>query len=743
MSEKLTAELIVKIEGFTKGMRLAAAEAQRTGNIVDKATDSISSAITSKMAGVFSIAAITTFGKAVLDVTAEFQKFNAVLTNTLGSSALANLKMREIQDFAAQTPFGVNELTGAFVKLANAGFRPTGEQMRKLGDLASSTGKSFDQLAEAILDAQTGEFERLKEFGVRAKDAGDSVIFTYKGVQTQVDKTSGSIRDYITNLGDAQGVSGSMAKISETLGGKISNLGDSWDQMLISVGSNTSGVFSSAIDVIGKTLNKITQYNNELNKVSKYKLGSASGDFLKQVNRAINPFASKVATDLESQVYNINKTEKALGEYVSKTIASAKSTADFGKALADLKQKADLTKGLTSVSAFTQAANKSGLKGSILDISKTLPSDFTNTKAEAKAIQEVYQESVNAIIDARRNFIQQSKTPDANFGTSKVQGSADKIAEIYKKLSSDLKSNPLDFGATKSDVAIANISSYQTAIISLIANGISPASKAIDKLTEAQNKLAESVKGKDLKPVDLDISKLLGIDETKEFTIKPKLNIKPVVVGNYSSEIDTAIADIQAKIENMTSVVGLIGEVGPLIGQGFAAIGEGLVNGANGISSFGNVVLQAFGGFLAQLGQLTITEGLFHIAKGFGYAANPLTALLAPGEFATGKGLIAAGAIASVAGGVVSGSAKKKAGGNSSVRKFASGGIISGPTMGLMGEYAGASNNPEVVAPLNTLKKYLPDPGASGQQIFIPEMRIGNDAIYVAWRRGKADHERY
>jgi hypothetical protein len=32
------------------------------------------------------------------------------------------------------------------------------EQMRQMGDLASSVGKSFDQLTEAILDAQTGEF---------------------------------------------------------------------------------------------------------------------------------------------------------------------------------------------------------------------------------------------------------------------------------------------------------------------------------------------------------------------------------------------------------------------------------------------------------------------------------------------------------------------------------------------------------------------------------------------------------
>lgn len=43
--------------------------------------------------------------------------------------------------------------------------------------------------------------------------------------------------------------------------------------------------------------------------------------------------------------------------------------------------------------------------------------------------------------------------------------------------------------------------------------------------------------------------------------------------------------------------------------------------------------------------------------------------------------------------------------------KFANGGIISGPTIGLMGEYSGASNNPEVVAPLNKLKSMLGDVG--------------------------------
>lgn len=52
--------------------------------------------------------------------------------------------------------------------------------------------------------------------------------------------------------------------------------------------------------------------------------------------------------------------------------------------------------------------------------------------------------------------------------------------------------------------------------------------------------------------------------------------------------------------------------------------------------------------------------------------------------------------------------------------KFANGGIISGPTIGLMGEYSGASNNPEVVAPLSKLKSMLggDEGGIGGKVVF-------------------------
>lgn len=49
-----------------------------------------------------------------------------------------------------------------------------------------------------------------------------------------------------------------------------------------------------------------------------------------------------------------------------------------------------------------------------------------------------------------------------------------------------------------------------------------------------------------------------------------------------------------------------------------------------------------------------------------------------------------------------------------SLPKFANGGLVYGPTLGLMGEYGGAGSNPEVIAPLSRLRSLLGD-GGGGQ----------------------------
>jgi len=151
--------------------------------------DSSFSSIGAGLATIGGTAAIGILGKQILDTTAKFEKFGIVLRNTLGDTQ-GNAALDMIASFAATTPFQLDEVTAAFIKMSNQGFVPTREEMVKLGDVASTTGKSFDQLTEALLDAQTGQFERLKEFGIKASAQGDKVTFSFREQRTTVDNTN-------------------------------------------------------------------------------------------------------------------------------------------------------------------------------------------------------------------------------------------------------------------------------------------------------------------------------------------------------------------------------------------------------------------------------------------------------------------------------------------------------------------------------------------------------------------------
>ncbi len=212
--------------------------------------------IGSALAALGGTAAIGALGKQILDTTAKFEKFGIVLKNTLGEAeGAAALDM--IAQFAATTPFQLDEVTAAFIKMANQGFVPTKSELVKLGDLASSTGKSFDQLTEALLDAQTGQFERLKEFGIKASANGDKVTFSFKEQQTTVNNTNSAIQDYMLSLGDLQGVQGANAKISESLTGQLSNLQDKLEAMYNTIGTSNSGILYAAV---GGVSNLIDNY---------------------------------------------------------------------------------------------------------------------------------------------------------------------------------------------------------------------------------------------------------------------------------------------------------------------------------------------------------------------------------------------------------------------------------------------------------------------------------------------------
>ena len=74
--------------------------------------------------------------------------------------------------------------------------------------------------------------------------------------------------------------------------------------------------------------------------------------------------------------------------------------------------------------------------------------------------------------------------------------------------------------------------------------------------------------------------------------------------------------------------------------------------------------------------------------------------------------------------------------------KFANGGIVSAPTMGLMGEYPGAKSNPEVIAPLDKLKNMIGNTGGAQQVQVGGSFEIRGQDLVVALERANSTRNR-
>lgn len=205
----------------------------------------------------------------------EFAKYEAVLRNTLQSQEKANDAMKMLQQLAADTPSSLQEWTEGYIKLVNRGLQPTSQELTNLGDLAASQGKSLDQLIEAVLDAMTGENERLKEFGIKASKEGEKTQFTFRGVTTEVRNSEDAIKDYLLSLGRLEGVAGSMAVQMNELEGIQSNLGDTMDAFFNNIGKKLEPFWKSMLKGANgffSELNKMftsysEQYDNHLEQM--------------------------------------------------------------------------------------------------------------------------------------------------------------------------------------------------------------------------------------------------------------------------------------------------------------------------------------------------------------------------------------------------------------------------------------------------------------------------------------------
>ncbi len=191
--------------------------------------------------GVAAVAvAIGAVSAKAIEAAAKVEMWKANLLTITGSSQKAEESYAALVNFATKTPFDLGQAVEGFTKLRTLGLQATEGALMSFGNTAAAMGKPLSQMIEAVADAATGEFERLKEFGIKSKQEGDKVKFTFGGVSTSVGKDAASIQKYLENLGNTK-FAGAMARQMDTIKGAMSNVEDSVFQAFAAIGGGQLG----------------------------------------------------------------------------------------------------------------------------------------------------------------------------------------------------------------------------------------------------------------------------------------------------------------------------------------------------------------------------------------------------------------------------------------------------------------------------------------------------------------------
>lgn len=343
MSEAADPEEYAKLSRKLGDVRKRMAELKNSGKNVKKEFDLTKSAVSKLKAAVAAFILVKLAGylkevaSKVYSTRKEFAKYEAVLRNTLQSQEKAAEAMKMLQQLAADTPGSLKEWTEAYIKLVNRGIKPTTAELTNIGDLAASQGKSVDQLIEAILDAMTGENERLKEFGIKASKNGNTVKYTFRGVTTEVQNSEEAIKSYLLSLGKLDGISGSMATQMKELEGMESNFKDTLDNLWNKMGKRMESFFKKGLSWASNFVADITKVIEPL-----------SDTFEDQMEKVVNlerqlPGMASRYDELAGKVNRNAEEQKELNsliEQISTIVPSAISEWDqYGNAISVNTQK--------------------------------------------------------------------------------------------------------------------------------------------------------------------------------------------------------------------------------------------------------------------------------------------------------------------------------------------------------------------------------------------------------------------
>jgi len=195
----------------------------------------------------------------LLNAGVEIGKWRAQLKTATGSVEEAAIAFETLEIFATKTPFALDQTIATFLKMKNLGLDPTNESMTALGNLASGLGKDFEETSAAVAKAAIGNGESLRDMGFRFNKEGDKITLGFRDMTVEVENDAAKITAAIVNIAETK-FAGAMADEMDTVGGKLSNLGDAWDTLWRTIAeSGVDDMMGEAFSTIADALTELTK----------------------------------------------------------------------------------------------------------------------------------------------------------------------------------------------------------------------------------------------------------------------------------------------------------------------------------------------------------------------------------------------------------------------------------------------------------------------------------------------------
>ena len=253
----------------------------------------------------------------IFNVRSQFQQLEISFTTMLGSEQKAGALMDELIQTAARTPFNMTDVTEGAKQLLAYGIQANevNDTLVHLGDIASGLNIPLSQLV--YLYGTTVSQGRMFTIDLRqfmgrgiplAEELGKILHQNTTEVQESVSKgkvTSDIFKEAIANMTQAGGrFGGLMEQQAETLQGRWSNIEDTIDQAINSIGQKTQGIFGTGLDLISSLIENwetlVKVIGSAAVMVGTYKAGLMAAASIQKVQNAMT--MASITEELDSKL---------------------------------------------------------------------------------------------------------------------------------------------------------------------------------------------------------------------------------------------------------------------------------------------------------------------------------------------------------------------------------------------------------------------------------------------------------